>query len=334
MKLQYPCMKAATAAVLTLAAAGAGAQTKWDMPTPYPPTNFHTENIAQFAADVDKATGGKLKITVHSNGSLFKGPEIKRAVQSGQAQAGEFLLPALSNEDPLFGVDSVPFLADSYSKALKLWQVSRKPIEDRFAKQGIKVLYAVAWPPQGLYSKKPISSAADLKGSKWRAYSPQTNRIGELVGAQPVTIQAAELAQALSTGVVETHMTSGATGVDTKVWDSMGKGSYYYDAQAWLPKNVVVVNQKAFDALDKASQDAVLKAAAEAESRGWKASEAKAKETTETLSKNGMHVEAPRVGLKGDLKKIGLTMLSDWEKAMADKGAGADAKAVLEAYPK
>ena len=216
MKLQDLRLKAATAAMFALGVLSAttvSAQTKWDMPTPYPPTNFHTENIMQFAADVEKATGGKLKITVHSNGALFKGPEIKRAVQSGQAQLGEFLLPALSNEDPMYGVDSVPFLADSYSKAMKLWEVTRKPIGDRFAKQGIKVLYAVAWPPQGLYSKKSITSAADLKGSKWRAYSPQTNRIGELVGAQSATIQAAELAQALSTGVVETHMTSGATGV-------------------------------------------------------------------------------------------------------------------------
>lgn len=330
-------MKAAAAAALAIGALGTAnvaAQVKWDMPTPYPPTNFHTENIMQFAADVDKATAGKLKITVHANGALFKGPEIKRAVQSGQAQLGEFLLPALSNEDPMYGVDSVPFLADSYAKALKLWDVTRKPIGDRFAKQGIKVLYAVAWPPQGLYSKKAIASAADLKGSKWRAYSPQTNRIGELVGAQSATIQAAELAQALSTGVVETHMTSGATGVDTKVWDSMGKGSYYYDAQGWLPKNVVVVNQKAFDALEKPLQDAVLKAAADAETRGWKASEAKAKETTETLAKNGMIVEAPRAALKADLKRIGSVMLADWEKAMADKGAAADAKAVLEAYAK
>ncbi|MBL8523062.1 MAG: TRAP transporter substrate-binding protein [Betaproteobacteria bacterium] len=305
------------------------AQTKWDMPTGYAPTNFHTENVKQFAADVDKATGGKLKITVHDNGSLFKQNEIKRAVQSGQAQAGEFLLPALANEDPMYGIDSVPFLADSYTDAMKLWKVSRSAIEARMAKQGIKVLYGVAWPPQGVYSKKAINSAADLKGVKWRAYSPQTNRIGELLGAQPATIQAAELAQALSTGVVEAHMTSGATGVDIKVWDSMGKGSYYYDAQAWLPKNLVVVNQKAFDGLDKATQDAVLKAAAEAEARGWQRSEARDKSTKVIMEQNGMVIAAPSAGLKADLKKIGATMLTEWEKS-----AGADAKAVLDAYRK
>ena len=65
------------------------AQTKWDLPTAYPATNYHTENIVQFANDVDKASAGKLKIQVHPNASLFKAPEIKRAVQGGQAQAGE-----------------------------------------------------------------------------------------------------------------------------------------------------------------------------------------------------------------------------------------------------
>lgn len=317
------------AAAGMVAASTASAQIKWDMPTGYAPTNFHTENVKQFATDVDKATGGKLKITVHDNGSLFKQNEIKRAVQAGQAQAGEFLLPALANEDAMYGIDSVPFLADSYAEAMKLWKVSRSAIEQRMAKQGIKVLYGVAWPPQGLYAKKALASGADLKGVKWRAYSPQTNRIGELLGAQPVTIQAAELAQALSTGVVDAHMTSGATGVDIKVWDSMGKGSYYYDTQAWLPKNLVVVNQKAFDGLDKPTQEAVLKAAAEAETRGWQRSEARDKSTKIIMEQNGMVVAAPGAGLKADLRKIGVTMLAEWEKS-----AGPDAKTVLDAYRK
>ncbi len=332
--LRRNLFKFLAAASLPAFAFATHAQTKWDMPTGYAAANFHTENVRQFAADVDKATSGKLKITVHDTGSLFKQNEIKRAVQSGQAQIGEFLLPALANEDPLYGIDSVPFLADSYAASAKLWKVSKAATEARFAKQGIKVLYTVAWPPQGLYSKKPVNSAADMKGTKWRAYSPQTNRIGELFGAQPTTIQAAELAQALSTGVVETHMTSGATGVDIKVWDSMGKGAYYYDTQAWLPKNLVVVNQKAFDALDKATQDAVVKAAAEAEMRGAKASEARDNATKEIMATNGMKVTQPSAQLKADLKKFGETMLAEWEKAMAAKGNEAEARAMLEAFRK
>jgi TRAP-type C4-dicarboxylate transport system substrate-binding protein len=322
-------MKALQAFAGALAAAfccAATAQTKWDMPTPYPATNFHTENIAQFAADVEKATGGKLKITVHSAASLFKAPEIKRAVQGGQAQIGEILISGYSNEDPIFGIDSVPFLATSYADAAKLWKASHKALDERFAKQGLVILYSVPWPPQGIYSSKPLASIADMKGLKMRTYNPYTSRIAELAGAQPVTIQVAELAQAFATGAVNANITSGATGYDTKAWEVV---KYYYDTQAWLPKNVVFVNKQAFDALDKASQSALLKAAAEAETRGWKASEEKNKFYLEQLAKNGMNVAPPSAQLKTDFKKVGDTMTAEW---MAS--AGADGKAIVEAYRK
>jgi TRAP-type C4-dicarboxylate transport system substrate-binding protein len=323
MKLLKPFIAAAVCAALCTPAS---AQTKWDMPTPYAPTNFHTENVAQFAADVDKATGGKLKITVHANGSLFKANEIKRAVQSGQAQIGEILISGYSNEDPVFGIDSVPFLATSYPEAAKLWQASRKPLEDRFAKQGMKLLYAVPWPPQGIYSNKPLASVADMKGLKMRSYNPATAKIAELVGAQPVTVQAADLAQAMTTGVVNANITSGATGYDTKAWESV---KYYYDTQAWIPKNIIFVSQKAFDALDKPTQAALVKAAADAQTRGWKVSEEKTRFYLEQLAKNGMTVAAPSAAMKTDLKKIGDTMTADWIQS-----AGADGKAIVDAYRK
>jgi TRAP-type C4-dicarboxylate transport system substrate-binding protein len=307
-------------------ATAAAAQVKWDMPTPYPATNFHTENIVQFAADIDKATGGKLKITVHPGASLFKAPEIKRAVQGGQAQAGEILISGYANEDPVFGVDSVPFLATSYADAAKLWKASRKAIEDRFAKQGMVVLYAVPWPPQGIYSSKPLNAVADMKGLKMRTYNPYTSRIAELAGAQPVTIQAAELAQAFATGAVNANITSGATGYDTKAWEVVKN---YYDTQAWLPKNVIFANRKAFEALDKATQAAVLKAAAAAETRGWKVSEEKTAFYLGELKKNGMNVAPPSAQLKADFQKIGQAMTEEWLKS-----AGADGKAIVEAFRK
>ncbi len=304
----------------------ASAQTKWDMPTAYPATNFHTENITQFVADVDKATGGKLKITVHPNASLFKANEIKRAVQGNQAQSGEILLVNFENEDAFYGLDGVPFLATSYADAMKLYKAERKTLEEKLAKQGIKLLYTVAWPPQGIYANKTINSAADLKGLKWRAYSPATSRIAELVGAQPVTVQASELTQALATGVVDSYMSSGATGFDTKTYESIKN---FYDTQAWLPKNAVIANQQAFDALDKATQDAVLKAAADAEVRGWKASEEKNGWYLDQLKQKGMNIVKPTPQLSGDLKKVGDTMLQDWLKK-----AGPEGQASVDAYRK
>ena len=302
------------------------AQTKWDMPTAYPATNFHTENITQFVADVERASGGKLKITVHANASLFKANEIKRAVQGNQAQAGEILLVNFENEDPLFGLDGVPFLATSYADSMKLYRASKKALEDKFSKQGIKLLYTVAWPPQGIFTNRSLTSVADLKGLKWRAYSPATSRIAELVGAQPVTVQAAELTQALATGVVDSYMSSLSTGFDTKTYESI---KTFYDTQAWLPKNAVIVNQQAFDALDKPTQDAVLNAAADAEARGWKASEEKNAWYRDQLQQKGMSIVKPSPQLAADLKKVGEVMLQDWLKKAGPEGQGA-----VDAYRK
>jgi TRAP-type C4-dicarboxylate transport system substrate-binding protein len=317
---------------LTVAAAAlasslpALAQTSWDLPAAYPATNFHSVNLATFASDVEKASNGKLKITVHPGASLFKAPEIKRAVQGGQAQAGEILMANFQNEWQVFGVDGIPFLATSYADSKKLYAAQKPILQKKLAEQGMVLLYAVAWPPQGLYSKKPVASAADLKGSKWRAYSPATSRIAELVGAQPVTVQAAELSQALATGVVENNMTSGATGVDSKLYEHL---KFYYDVQAWLPKNAVIVNKKAFDALDKPTQDALLKAAADAEARGWAASEKVNTDTLATLKANGMTVEPPSASLKADLQKVGATMLQEWLSK-----AGPEGQQLIDAYRK
>ena len=304
----------------------AQAQVKWDLPAAYPATNFHSVNLQQFADDIDKATGGKLKITVHANASLFKLPEIKRAVQGGQAQMGEILLSAYQNEWIIFGADGVPFLADSYDEAMKLWRAQKPLLDKKLGEQGMMVLYSVAWPPQGIYAKKPLNSAADLKGVKWRAYSPATSRIAELVGAQSVTVQAAELTQALATGVVESTMTSGATGVDSKLFEHL---KFYYDTQAWLPKNAVLVNKAAFDGLDAATRQAVLKAAADAEVRGWAASRKVNVDTLARLRTEGMQVLPPSPQLKADMAKVGETMLKEW----AEK-AGADGKALLDGFSK
>ena len=313
MKFTVKSMALGTA----LMAASAMAQTKWDLASAYPATNFHTENLTQFAADVDKATAGKLKITVHGNASLFKAPEIKRSVQGGQAQAGEVLLVNFENENPLYGIDGIPFLASSYADSKKLYEVSKKPLADALGKQGMMLLYTVPWPPQGVYSKKPLTKGDDLKGSKWRAYSPATAKLAELLGAQPVTVQAAELSQALSTGVVESYMSSGSTGYDTKTYESIKN---WYDTQAWLPKNAVIINKKAFEALDKPTQTALLKVAKDAEVRGWKVSEEKNNWYKDQLRAKGMNIAVPSEQLVADLRKAGNVMLAEWQRKAGDEG--------------
>jgi TRAP-type C4-dicarboxylate transport system substrate-binding protein len=314
---------AALVIALTFALPAFG-QTKWDLPTAYPANNFHTENLQQFASDVDKASGGKLKIQLHPNASLFKAPEIKRAVQGGQAQAGEILLVNFENEDPLYGIDGVPFLATSYDEAFKLYKAERKALDEKLAKQGMMLLYAVPWPPQGIYTNRALNSVADMKGLKWRAYSPATSKIAELVGAQPVTVQASEVSQALATGVIDSYMSSGATGFDSKTYEHLKR---FYDTQAWLPKNAVIVNRAAFDALDKPTQTALLKAAADAETRGWKVSAEKTSWYIDQLKQKGMTIDKPSEQLTADMRKVGNVMLAEWLRK-----SGADGKKIIDQY--
>ena len=312
--------------LLAFAAAPASAQTKWNLPSAYPIDNPHLENIVAFTKDVETATGGKLQIAVHAGASLFKGPEIKRAVATGQAQTGEILISILENESPIFGIDVVPFLATSFPEAKKLWAASRPLIEQKLAAQGMMVLFSVPWGPQGIYAKKDINSVEDMKGLKWRAYNVGTARIGELVGAQAVTVQAAELPQALATGVVNSFMSSGGTGYDSKVWESL---DHFYDVQAWIPKNYTIVNKAAFDGLDKPTQEAILKAAAAAEARGWKTWETKGNWYLDQLRAKNMKVLAPSPELAAGFKKVGEQLTADWLKK-----AGADGQAIVDAYKK
>jgi TRAP-type C4-dicarboxylate transport system substrate-binding protein len=325
MKNPALLMMAALAAG-ALAAQPAAAQTKWNLPAAYPSDNPHSENLVLFAKDVAAATNNKLQITVHPAASLFKAPEIKRAVQTGQAQIGEVLISLHENEDPIFGVDVIPFLATSYPEAKKLWEASKPLIAKKLDAQGLMLLFAVPWAPQGIYAKKDINSVEDMKGLKWRAYNVGTARIGELVGAQVVTVQAADLPQALATGVVNAFITSAATGYDSKAWESV---DHFYDTQAWIPKNVTFVNKAAFAALDKATQEAVLKAAAAAETRGWKMWQEKSGWYLAQLKSHNMKVQPPSPQLKAGLKRIGDQLTADWLKK-----AGKDGEAVIAAYKK
>ncbi|MDP1739772.1 MAG: TRAP transporter substrate-binding protein [Polaromonas sp.] len=307
-------------------AATVSAQTKWDLPTGYSANSFQTQNVQQFANEVDQLTAGKLKITLHPGGSLYKANEIKRAVQTGQVQAAEFILSGAANENPLFGIDSIPFLATSYADAKSLYMAA-KPAQDKLlASQGVKVLFTVPWPGQSLYSLKPISTPADFAGTKMRAYNPATTRIAQLLKAQPVTIQLAELGQALATGGVQNFLTSSASGVESKLHEQV---KYFYPVSAWLPRNATVVSQKAFDALDKSTQEALLKAAAAAEQRGWATSEKLDGEYMKELAAKGMTISAPSDSVKKELAAIGETMTAEWLKT-----AGPEGQAVVDAYRK
>lgn len=300
------------------------AETRWDMPTPYGDGVHHTQNVRQFADDLRAATGGELNIVVHSGASLIKHPEIHRAVRTGQVPIGEMFMGLLGNDNPVFKADNIPFLASDFASAKKLWDASRPFIEKALKKDGLMLLYAVPWPPQGFYTKNPISSAADLEGLRMRAYSPTTSRLAVLLKATPTTVQTPEIPQAFSTGIIDAMVTSPSTGVSSQSWDYV---SNYTDTQAWIPKNMVIVNIRAFKRLNKNLQQAVMQAAAAAETRGWEMAQTETAAKTATLAEHGIKVAEPSAHLKADLQAIGKTMSDEWAEEAGDVG-----RQILQAY--
>lgn len=312
-----PVLRALLGLLVSVFGTSGFAQIQWDMPTPYAESEFHTVNIRLFAKDIEQATNGQIKITVHSGGSLYKMPQIKPAVQTGQVPLGEIILSFLANEDPVFEFDSIPFLAPSYKDAMRLWEASRPAVEQRLAKQGIKVLYVVPWPTQALFTKRPVQSISDLRGLKLRSHNKPTARIIELSGATPVQVEAAEMSQAFATGVVEGVMTSPSSAYNNSLFEFL---KYGYDVHAALPKDAVLINAKAFAALDPKLQKAILDAASRAQTRGWEMSEKETPVRIAQLREKGMTFQPPSASLAKGFQDIGERIAQDWRKSAGQTG--------------
>lgn len=292
------------------------AQTTWKLATGYRAESFHTQNIMQFSRDVDQATAGQLKIQVHPNNTLAKLSEISQAVQQGKAEAGETIMTSMVKDIPIAGADSIPFVVSSYKDAERMWKLQRPGIERHFAQRGLKLLYAVPWPPQGLHSSKPVRSLSDFKGTQMRTYNSTTLRIAEMLGAKPVDVAMVDVGKALAEGRMDNMITSALTGVENKVW---GPIKYYYEINAWFPKNVVFVSSKAFDALQPAARNMVMKAAADAEARGWQASQALAGSATEELRQNGIKIERIPGDLEQEIKRMGEKFSREWVRSVGNE---------------
>lgn len=306
------------------AATPAAAGETWDMPAAYSGQNYVSKSYIAFAEEVTKNADGKLEIVVHPAGSLYKGSEILRAVRSGQVPIGGRYMGAHSKEDPIFGMDVVPFLATDFDQAWDLYQASKPAIEAALEERGLKLLYMPVWPPQGLFSKSEVKTMADMEGRKFRAADANTSRLAELMGATPTKTEATEISQAFSTGVADSMVGSGAIGVFQKMWDNV---DYFYTVNAWMPKSGVIVNKEAWEALDPATQEVILAAAAKAEAEVWQAARDITDSYNATMAENGMTVEAPSPELAASFREIGAVMASEWAEAAGGNGAQA-----LEAY--
>lgn len=302
----------------------AGANESWDMAIAYPASNYHSEVAESFANEIKDLTNGQIEITIHSGGSLYSGNEIYTGTRRGLIQVGERLISALETQDPLFGLDSLPFLATSFEDSKALYKASKPELEERLNEDGLKLLYSIPWPPQGLYTNKKISNIEDMSGIRFRAYSPGTERMAELMGAIPTAIEAADVTQAFSTGVAEAMFSSGSTGYDTKLWEHI---DYWYDTQAWLPRGMVFINLRTWNSLTDEAKEAIASASSNAEKAGWERAEELADWYKEQLASEGMSILEPGNELKTEFEELGEDIVSDWKAKMGERG-----ETILERY--
>ena len=304
------------------AALSAHAQTPppihWRLATGYRAETFHTENIAQFARDVEAASQGRLRIAVHPNNTLAKLADIPHAVERGEAEAGETILTNLVQEIPLAGADSVPFVVGSYADARRLWLLQRPLLDKHFERHGLRLLYAVPWPPQGLFTNRPVKSASDFRGTRMRTYNQSTLRIAQWLGATPVDVPMVGVNDALAQGLIDSMITSAVTGVENRVWGPM---SHYYEINAWFPKNVVFVNAKAFDTLAPAQRSAVLQAAQAAEARGWERSQAVLQASNDELRVHGIKVERVPREFESEIQRMGERFAREWVRTVGHEAS-------------
>ena len=301
-------------------------QFKMTLADAYPPTEFINVNMQKWGEEIRGATNGAVQITMHHSGSLYKNPDIKRAVQTGQVEFGTQLMQNLGPEKRLFEIDGLPFLVRDYDEGMKLWEISRPYLAGYMQKQGLRLLYAAPWPSQGFFFKKEVNSLADARGQRQRAYNEMTSRLAQLMETIPTTVQITELAQAMTTGTVQAFNTSPTSAVVFKVWEF---SSYFYDTNAWLPKQMVFVNEQAFAKLPPNVQQAILDASKVAEKRGWDVSRQQVDEARKKLAEAGMKVVKPSPTLQRELDKIGETMRGEWLLKADD-----DAKTVMTQFLK
>ncbi|MBV0914268.1 TRAP transporter substrate-binding protein [Anianabacter salinae] len=324
MNISIKTRSLVAALVLAATAPAAGAETTWIMASGYADTNFMTQNIRTFIDDVKAATDGELDITLHSNGTLIKLDGIRRAVQTNQIQIGEIRLGSYSNEDAMYNLAGLPFVAGDYASAWKLKEAQKSYFDNLFDGLGFKALAYQPWPGQGFYTKFPVTGLADFKGAKLRIYSKATQDMGNALGFEATILPFAEIPQAFATGLIDALFTSPQTGIDIQAWDNT---QYFTAAGAIFTKNAIIVNKDAFEALSPEVQAALVAAGDAATKRGWEMSEAVYAEQLDTLKANGMTVEDAPTEVMDRLREIGVTMMEEWRAS-----APSEAIAVLDAY--
>ncbi len=292
--------------IATISAGLMASVIKMDLNAKYPATNFHTKGAVKFAKLVEKYTNATVKITVHSGSSLVKGNPLK-AVKDGTVALTDMFIPFTSGGGKVFGISALPFIANSYNDAYRLYQISKPAYNKTFKKWNQKLLYAVTWPPSGLYTKKPIKNMNDFKDLKTRTYDKNSANFINMAGGHAIALAWGEVYSALRTGLVNSVVTSSASGKDGKFWEVL---NYFTKINYAYPLQAVTINLDYWNSLSKAQQQAMLKAAKEIEKYQWEASKKEDGIALKTLAEHGMKIEKATPEVKKGLNKIANKLLN------------------------
>lgn len=295
----------------------------WDMPLPWPDGNFHTKNARTFAAEVSKVTDGRVNITVHSGGSLgFKGPEMLAVIRDGLAPIGDVYLSQQVGEEPILGIESIPYLVSGYEELRKLHEFFRPVVEKIAAKNNQKVLYMVPWPAPGIYTKVEAKTLKDLAGIKIRTYNKTTTELFNTIGMTSVQLPWGEVVPSLAAGTIDGVTTSASSGVDGKFWEFL---KFFYPTGHVWSSDAITVNLDAWNDLSAEDRAAIQKLATELEPKFWEVSRSEDAAKMQILTDKGMNIGVVTEEMLSAMRKATADQITNFLKATPDAKPALDA---------
>ena len=314
----------ATAGILAASVGSASAQTTWDMAVVWPEGNFHTQNHYRFAEAVEDATDGQVVIQIHPGGALgLAGPELLGAVRDRIVPIADILLNQQVGEEPIFGMESLPYLAPTFDDLARLQGHARAHYDELAERHNQKILYMVPWPGQAVYTRNPVATIEDLNGVRIRVVDAMGTRFFEALGASPIQMPWGEVVPSLATGAIDGVTTSSSSGVDGKFWEFLDHMNRFN----WQGSAIMVnVNLDAWNSLAEEHRDAIEALAAEMEGEFWAAARAEDDAKLAILAENGIEITSPSDDLQQSLLAVSQPMWDDFMERVPES------RPIVEAY--
>ena len=259
-RLETACAAVAVtaASIVLLLPSPSDAAEQWNFYMHQSAPNFATSRGARlFTEEIEKATGGELKVRLHLAGTLqINASNITQAVGENVVQIGDDLFN--SGNIQVAGIPRLPMLIQSYEDFAKADAVLVPYIEKAFAQKGSTVLASYTYPLQFMWGRKKLGSLDDIKGMKLRVAQPEQGEFVRRFGGTSITMSAPEVPSALDRGVVDGIFTAGVGAV---LWKDLLK--YGYVLIVNVNNSYFIANTEAYKKLTPDLQGKLRKVAEE-----------------------------------------------------------------------